>query len=279
MPHFERELWQATTTFGPTTGIAPADAGGLLVEAQRLPLRDMQWQLPALMPSSAVQVEFGPQGVLPMRPDFLLGTSPRGWVVQLSARHLIVRHQELVADGRRSLAADDFPDRATFCGIVEQLLRVLPASLVAYRTSMLVEYAMFTAGIYPASLLGELVGRGRRVESPPPDGQPFLHTEQTVEFETSGATRHVWNDSLHVGNWFDPSGQLLQNAAVVRALEVKTAVPEPTHPLPDPPRLEAMRPIPRAEVLAFFAPEGPHGLRALMTRFQRSLPAGVECHE
>src|ERR1019366_8581430 len=257
MVRFEREFWQAAVHFGGGGSVDPSGAARFLTEIGTLPLGEVQWSLPSMMPGAApFQFELGPAGRTQIPPDFVIGTSATGWILRLSAGMLVVRHQELVTDGMRQLQRDQFPTEHDFSNVVARVLEALPANLSPRRTSLAVNYAMLSGDIYPASLLSELAGRGTRHAAPPPDGLAFTAALTQVEFETVLGQRYVWNDLARVGNWFGPNRKLLNNAAVVWGVDLKTASTEPNGPVEGAPTIEALPPLTRDQVVAFFAIDG-----------------------
>lgn len=281
MPHFEREFWQAVVTFGSGVRLDPGDLVSFLSRsAELLPGAEMNWQMPALT-GAGMQFEIGPGGVTSMPPDFMVGSSPRGWVVQFSSRQLLVRHQQLVVDGRRTVDLASFPDRAMFADAVARVIDAAPVALVesARRTQVIANYAMFVDDYYPGSVVAELLGNGTRVKAPPAEGVKYVNVHQEIEFEDVLGRQCVWNDTTRVGNWFAPDGVFRSNSAVVRNVDLKTAIAEPAYPLAEPVPLDVMPPLSRADVKAFFLDERGVGIARLVARVASTLPKGVEFHE
>ena len=125
MPSFEREYWQATVFFRHTR-VEPADIAHILARTATLLPEPAQWQMPALAGSDGFQLEVGRAGVRPVPQDIVTGTSPGGWLVQLSAQHLVVRHQQRVVGGRRSVARELFPTADAFRDAVIAACDALP---------------------------------------------------------------------------------------------------------------------------------------------------------
>lgn len=280
MTRFEREFWQATVQFGAPTAVQPTEAARFLTAVGKLELGEMQWQLPAMNPASpSMQLEVGEAGLTPVQPDFVIGASPEGWIIRLSSRQLVIRHQEMVKDGKRQLRPEQFPDRQAFGAVIRRVVEALPTGLVARRTVLAVNYAMFTANVYPPSALSELLRNGERCASPPPDGVPFTTVLAQLEFETVDGKRSAWIDLARIGNWFDSSGQLFSNAGIVKMVEVKTASEEPATPARTEPSIDTLPALLPDDVLAFFDVGGPFGLGKAIDRIRRSLPEGVEIDE
>ncbi len=285
MSHFEREFWQASITLTPAP-IPPEEMGRLLGGVGGLlPGTGMTWQMPALTAPPSVEVNVLELGL--GLQSFLVGRSPRGSMVQVSPRQLVVRHQQVVEGGRRSVAQEAFPGRQEFSETVRTVLDALPPTLQASgrRLQLTVSYAMFTDDAYPASLLAEFLGRGVATRWPPPDGAPMVHLQQSNEFETIRGRRFVWNETDRVGNWFGHDGRLLQNAAIVRTVDLMTAIPEPAEPQPVAAatllltQYDQLPALPIEEVRLFLSEDGPMGISSVIRRFCASLPNRVEFHE
>lgn len=282
MAHFEREYWQAHISFsgGGASSLGPREIARFLDALEGVALPDMQWQMPAFTQGGPSLLELNIGGVIQnMMPDFVSGTSPTGWQIRLSAQQLLVRHQELVLDGARGLARTDFPDQQFFLAIANSIYSLLPAGLVARRASMSVNYAMFTGEIYAPSVVNEIMRRGTRCAAPPPDGVSFNLASSELEFQTISGRRYAVSDVTRLGNWFDPTGRLLANSAVVRTAEIKTASPEPPYPVATPLSVDALPELTPADVQAVIGRDGPAGLAMLLERLRASLPEGLEIHE
>jgi hypothetical protein len=233
------------------------------------------------MSGAGFQLEIGPTGVSQVPPDFLVGTTPSGWLMQLSTRQLIVRHQQRVVERRRTVAPNEFPTREQFCAVVAEVLAAVPESLVgsARRMQLTINYAMFTHD-YPASVISEMLGQGRRTPVPVPERTRFIQSHQETEFESVDGRQYVWNETTRVGNWLAPDDLLRVNSAVVRTFDLRNAAPESAEPLAEVPTIDSLPVLSREDLRQFFssAGEGP-GLPALLERLRSSLRGRYELHE
>ena len=278
----EREIWQATVTFVAPGEISPAVLARFLGQLNTIfPVepREVSWQMPAFN-AGMIQFQLGPGGPTSVVPDFLIGASPRGWNLQLSSKQLVVRHQQTLKNeenGKHSRQAgpSDFPTEAEFCRVAQTALRLLPSELlenVRIRAAT-ASYVVPCSDAYPGDVIaGALFERPLKPGYMPRDDTRYIIGVQEQFFETVSGHRYVWNDITRMARWFGAEGYLLENAAVAKSTEIKTASPEPKTPTVGVYPIEAMPALPADETLAFFSDDQagglPRALRRLKAQFE-----------
>jgi hypothetical protein len=281
----ERELWQLILSFASPMPVAPGELVRLLAELNNLfPVApgEVSWQMPSLS-SGAVQFQIGPDGVTSqVTPDFLVGSSPRGWSLQLSSQQLVLRHlQTLRQEGARQVRQalpSDFPDVETFCSVSQRVLGVLPAILLenVKLMSLTASYVIPCTEIYPGALISNaLLGQDRGTGYAPRDNIRYVLGLQEQVFETFVGRRYVWNHFTRMVRWFGPEGHLLQNAGVSKGIELRTAIPEPERPEILSPPMEALPRIPMTDIVTFTGPAPGGALRRALEGLKQSIEPGA----